>query len=399
MRLTPFHPRTSELVDPYNWSLWNNWLLPDMYAPDHKQEYLAIRTACGVFDMSPIPKYHIYGPDAQRFLDRIVTQDMARLAVGRVSYTPWCDDAGKIIDDGMVSRLDEQFFRLTTGDPMLYWLEDNAVALDVTIDDVTESLGVLALQGPFTRELLKTISNADFDSLRYFSVIKTELAGIPVDVSRTGYTGDLGYEIWVELHQAVQLWDLLFEAGAAYRLRPFGDYALDMARIEAGLLLTNADFNSSQKVVYEFQKSTPLELGLGWTVKLNKPRFIGQNALKQEKARGSNWVTMGLEIDLVSLESVFAEFGMPLYLPTEAWSEPVPLYAGGRQIGKATSGTWSPILKKYIAIARLKPRYARPGTQVDIEVTIDAQHKQARATVVKMPFFNPPRKRAVGGGV
>ncbi|MCP4359866.1 MAG: aminomethyl transferase family protein [Chloroflexi bacterium] len=397
MRLTPFHPKTSELVEPYNWSLWQNWLLPDMYAPDHTQEYLAVRTACAVFDISPIPKYHIHGPDAARFLNRIVTQNVARLSTGRVVYTPWCDDAGKIIDDGMVLRLQDDFFRLTTGDPMLYWLEDNAVTLDMTIDDVTETLGVLALQGPYSRDILKTLSDDDFDSLRYFAVIKTALAGIPVDVSRTGYTGDLGYEIWVEPQHAVQLWDALFEAGEAYQLIPFGDYALEMARIEAGLLLANADFFSAQKAVYAFEKSSPLELGLGWTVKLKKPYFIGQNALKQEKARGPQWVTMGLEIDLESLASIFAQFGMPLYLPTEAWMEHVPLYSGGRYIGKATSGTWSPVLKKYIAIARLKPRYAQLGTQIDFEVTIDAQHRHAKASVVKMPFFDPPRKRSLGG--
>ncbi|MFQ5419670.1 MAG: aminomethyltransferase family protein [Anaerolineae bacterium] len=399
MRLTPFHSRTSELCDPYNWSLWQNWLLADMYAPDHIQEYMAIRTACGVFDISPIPKYHIHGPDAMRFLNRIVTQDISRYAVGRVLYTPWCDDAGKIIDDGMVSRLDEQFFRLTTGDPILYWLEDNAVALNVTIDDVTEEMGALALQGPFARDILKTLSDADFDQMRYFTVMKTELAGIPVDISRTGYTGDLGYEIWVAPHRAVQLWDALFAAGEAYQLLPFGDYALDMARIEAGLLGPNIDFLSAQKAVYDFEKSSPLELGLGWTVKLNKERFIGQNALKMEKARGPAWVTMGLEIDLQSLAAIFAEFGMPLYLPHEPWSEAVPIYSAGRQIGKATSGAWSPLLKKYIAIARLKPRYGRPGTEVDIEVTIDAQRKQAKAAVVKMPFFDPPRKRNWGAEV
>ena len=393
MRLTPFHPRTSELCDPYNWSLWSGWLLADMYAPEHTQEYIALRTASAVFDLSPIPKYHIHGPDALRFLNRIVTQDVSRYAVGRVLYTPWCDDTGRIIDDGMVARLDKQFYRLTTGNPMLYWLEDNAVTLDVTIDDVTESLGALALQGPYSRDLLKSLSDADFDHLPYFSVIKTELAGIPVEVSRTGYTGDLGYEIWVEPHQAVPLWDVLFEFGEAYRLMPFGDFALDMARIEAGLLLTDVDFHSSQKVVHEIQMSTPLELNLGWTVKLNKAYFIGQKALKQEKARGPAWLTMGLEVDVESLEAIFAEFGMPLYLPHEPWSEAVPVYSGGRQIGKATSGTWSPLLKKYIAITRLMPRYARPGTKVDLEVTIEAQRKQAKATVVKMPFFDPPRKR------
>ncbi|MGD9092584.1 MAG: aminomethyltransferase family protein [Anaerolineales bacterium] len=398
MRLTPFHPRTSEFCEVYNWSLWQNWLLADMYAPDHIQEYFAIRTACAVFDMSPIPKYHIHGPDAVRFLDRIVTQDVSRCTVGRVMYIPWCDDDGKIMDDGILARLNERSFRLTAGDPWLYWLEDNAVSLDVKVEDVTD-LGVLALQGPYSRQLLKTLTDADLDHLRYFHILKTELGGIPVEISRTGYTGDLGYEIWVEPHRAVHLWDVLFEAGEAFQLIPFGDYALEMTRIEAGLLLADVDFYSSKKVVYEFEKSSPLELGLSWAVKLDKEYFIGQKALRKEHAHGPAWDTIGLEVNLNSLEDIYAEFGMPLYLPHEAWNEAVPVYSGGHQIGKATSGMWSPLLKKYIAIARLKPQFANPGTQVEIEVTIDAQRKQAEATVVKMPFFDPPRKKSLGGKI
>ena len=394
MKETPFHPRISQLCDSHSWNEWSGWLSANSYDLDHTQEYIAVRTACAVFDTSPLYKYHIHGPDALRLMNRVVTQDVSRYAVGRSMYTPWCDDEGKIIDDGILARVEEQFFRLTAADPTLSWLEDNAVGLNVTIEDVTESFGVLALQGPFSRDLLKTLLDADIDRLRYFGLMKTELAGIPVTVSRTGFTGDLGYEIWVEPHQAVQLWDVLFEAGEAYRLRPFGDYALDMARIEAGLLLTEVDFQSTRKVLHEFERSSPLELGLGWTVKLDKEIFVGQRALKREKARGPAWATVGLEVDLKSLEAIFAEFGMPLYLPYQTWSEAVPVYSGGQQIGKATSGTWSPMLKKYIAISRLKPRYARPGTHVEMEVTVDAQRKQARATVVKMPFFDPPRKTA-----
>jgi aminomethyltransferase len=366
-----------------------------MYAPDHIQEYYAIRTACAVFDMSPIPKYHIYGRDAVRFLNRVLAQDVSRCDVGQALYTTWCDDDGKILDDGILARLDEGSFRLTAGDPWLYWLEDNSLGLEVAIEDVT-GLGILALQGPFSRDLLKTLTNANLDRLQYFHLVKTDLAGLPVEISRTGYTGDLGYEIWVEPHLALQLWDSLFEAGEAYQLMPFGDFALEMARIEAGLLLADVDFHSSKKVVYDFEKSSPLELGLGWSVKLDKDYFIGQKALQRERTQGSTWGTMGLEVDLTSLEDIYAEFGMPLYLPYEAWNEAVPVYSDGLQIGKATSGMWSPLLKKYIAIARLNPRFTRPGTQVEMEVTIDAQRKLARAMVVKMPFFDPPRKKSLG---
>jgi aminomethyltransferase len=367
-----------------------------MYAPDHIQEYYAIRTACAVFDMSPIPKYHIHGPDAARYLDRIVTQDVSRCCIGKVLYTPWCDDAGKIMDDGILARLDEHSYRLTAGHPWLYWLEDNVVGLDVVIEDVT-GLGVLALQGPFSRQLLKTLTDADLDHLKYFRILKTELAGIPVEISRTGYTGDLGYEIWVEPHLGVKLWDALFEVGEAYRLAPFGDYALEMARIEAGLLLIDVDYYSSKKVVYEFEKSSPLELGIGWSVKLDKEFFIGQKALQKEYEAGPANKTVGLEVNLNSLKSIFADFDMPLYLPYEAWNEAVPIYSGEKRIGKATSGMWSPLLKKYIAIARIKSQFAHLGSRVDMEVTIDAHRRRAQTKIVRMPFFDPPRKKSLGG--
>jgi aminomethyltransferase len=396
MKPTPFYPRTSLLCDSYSWAEWSGWLTANTYDIDHTQEYVAVRSACAVFDTSPLNKYHIHGPDALRLMNRIVTQNVAGYAAGRCLYTPWCDDEGKIIDDGVLARFGEQDFRLTAVAPTLYWLEDNAIGLDVKIEEVTRDLAVLALQGPYSAALLNAMSDVAFEQLPYFGIIDTKLAGIPLAVSRTGYTGDLGYELWVEPHLAVQLWDELFEAGQAYRLRPFGEYALGMARIEAGLLLAGVDFHSSKKVLYEFEKSSPLELGLAWTVDLKKEFFVGQQALKHELAHGPAWKTVGLDVDLKSLEAIFAEFGMPLHLPYQSWTEAVPVYSDGRQIGKATSGTWSPILKKYIAIARLRPRYARLGAQVDMEVTVDAQRKEARATVVKMPFFDPPRKVARG---
>ena len=395
MRPTPFHPRTSELCVSYNWTVWSGWLSANSYEPDHTHEYLAIRTACAVFDTSPLFKYDIHGPDAFRLVNRVVTQDVAPCIVGRCIYTPWCDDDGKIIDDGILFHLKDNLFRLTTADPTLYWLEDNAAGLDVVIEEVSESLAALALQGPYSRHLLKELSKADFGHLRPFAMLETKLADIPVTISRTGFAGDLGFEIWVEAHQAVKLWDLLFETGEAYRIRPFGEYALDMARIEAGLLLGGADFQSSKKVLHDFQKSSPYELGLGWAVKPNKEFFVGQGALKDELSQGPHFATVGLNIDLISLENIYNDFGMPLHLPYQSWTDAVPVYSGGRQIGKATSGTWSPILKKFIAIARLKARFAQLDTQVDMEVTVDAHRREARVRVVKLPFFNPPRRTSV----
>jgi aminomethyltransferase len=308
-------------------------------------------------------------------------------------YTPWCDDAGKIIDDGTLSRLEENFFRLTAADPSYAWLQDNTVGLAVQIEDVTEALAALSLQGPTSRDILNQIADVDVSGLKFFRLTQAKLGGIPVTISRTGYTGDLGYEIWVEPAYAERLWDTVMEAGQAYRLRAVGNVALDMCRIEAGLLLIAVDFMSAKHTMFEIQKSTPFELGLGWTVHLDKPYFVGQAALRAEKARGPAWVTVGLEVNLESLEAVYRSFGMPLYLPATSWNEAVPVYANGQQIGKATSGTWSSVLKKYIALARLKPHFARPGAHVALEVTVEAHRRQAEAVVVETPFFNPARKR------
>lgn len=392
MKPTPFHPRTSELLDSYDWSEWSGWLSANVYDLDPTHEYLAIRTSCGVFDTSPLYKYHIHGRDALKLINRVITQDVSRYEVGKSMYTPWCDDKGKVIDDGIVAWVDERLFRMTAAEPALFWLEDNAVNLDVSIEDITEAYAMMALQGPYSRDVLKRLTRADVDSLQYFSLMDIELAGLPITLSRTGYTGDLGYELWVKPDQAIALWDAVFEAGEDFRIRPFGDYALDIARIEAGLLLAKVDFNSSKKVMYEHEKSTPLELGLSWTVKLDKDYFVGQKALIEDKEVGLKWNTVGLEVDLKSLEAIYAKYGMPLYLPYRSWNEAVPVYSNGRQIGKATSGTWSPMLKKYIAIARIKPHYAKLGNQVEMEVTIDAERHNAKARVVKMPFFNPSRK-------
>ena len=392
MKPTPFHPRTSELLDSYDWNEWSGWLSANVYDLDHTHEYLAIRTSCGVFDTSPLYKYEIHGPDALKLMNRVVTQDVSRYGLGKSMYTPWCDDNGKMIDDGIVARVDEQLFRMTAAEPTLLWLEDNAMNLNVTIEDITEAYAIMAIQGPYSRDILMRLTRADVAGLKYFNLMKIELAGIPITLSRTGYTGDLGYELWVEPDKAVALWDAVFEVGEDYRIRPFGDYALDMARIEAGMLLADVDFNSSKKVMYEYEKSTPLELGLSWTVKLQKDYFVGQRALIEDKKMGLKWNTIGLEIDLKSLEAIYAKYGMPLYLPYKSWSVAVPVYSKGKQIGKATSGTWSPMLKKYIAIARIKPKYASLGNQVEMEVTVNAERHNARAKVVKTPFFNPPRK-------
>lgn len=393
-RQTPFYSRTAPLCESQSWLEWSGYFSANQYELTHTHEYYAIRTAAALIDVSPLYKYHLQGRDAQRLLNRVVTRDVNKCAVGQVLYTPWCDNDGKVIDDGTVARLDEQFFRLTAADSTLRWLEDNALGLDVKIEDVSDSLAALALQGPCARDILAQLTNDQLQNLKYYRLIHTTLAGVPVTLSRTGFTGDLGYEIWTEPRHAEKVWDALMEVGQRYRLRAAGNLALDMARIEAGLLLVAVDFNSSKKVMFDVQKSTPYELGLGWTVKLDKDRFLGQAALKRELQSGPAWATVGLEVQMPALEAIHREFGMPLQLPDRAWSSAVPVFAGGRQIGKATSGAWSPILKKYIALARVKPAHAKPGTRVWMEVTVEAHRKYAEAVVVETPFFNPDRKKA-----
>jgi aminomethyltransferase len=394
-RKTPFFSRTSALCQSQSWQEWAGFLSANTYELAHNYEYYAIRTAAGLLDISPLYKYHINGRDAFRLVNRMVTRDVGRCAVGQVIYTPWCDDEGKIIDDGTLSRLEDNFFRLTAAEPTYHWLGDNAVGLDVEIEDVTESLAALALQGPTSCDILNQVTDVDLTGLKFFRLTQAKIANIPVTISRTGYTGDLGYEIWVAPQHAERLWDTLMEAGRPYGIRAVGNVALDIVRIEAGLLLINVDFISAKHTMFEIQKSTPFELGLGWTVHLDKPYFVGQAALRAERTRSPAWATVGLEINLTALEKVYREFGMPLTLPIESWNEAVPVYAGwqGRQIGKATSGAWSSILKKYIALARLKPPYARPGTRVALEVSVEAHRRQAEAVVVETPFFEPPRKR------
>ncbi len=393
-RFTPFYPRTSELCISHSWLEWSGYLAANMYELHHLREYWAVRTSAALFDISPLYKYHIEGPHALKFLNRLVTRDVSKCAIGQVLYTPWCDEHGQIIDDGTLARLDQNHYRLTAADPSLRWLQDNALGLDVHIEDVTDSIAALALQGPLSREVLNAVLDSPISDLAYYRLRSAQLAGRPVTISRTGYTGDLGYELWLQPEDATVIWDALVEAGRPLKLRAAGQLALDLARIEAGLLLVATDFVSAKKTSFAVQKSTPYELGLGWAVKLEKGPFIGREALRKEKERGAAWATVGLEVQWESLEGLYHAFGMPIHLPDTAWSTAVPVYGDGQHIGKATSGAWSPFLKRYIVLARLLPAYAQLGTQVSLEVTIEAHRRLAVATVVPLPFFNPERKKA-----
>jgi len=390
---TAFHERTLALCESLNYREWSGYYTVSAYETHHEHEYNAIRNACALIDISPLFKYRLTGRDATKLVDRVVTRDMNKVPVGHVIYTPWCDEKGRVIDDGTVSRLDDTTYRWTAADPNLRWLHQNAHGMDVRIEDISEQVAALALQGPTSGALLqRVVEDADIRALGYFEVTSGKIAGVPVDISRTGYTGDLGYEIWIPTEQGPNVWDALFREGRAFDLHPVGMLALDVARIEAGLLLIEVDFNSSKKAMIESQKYSPFELGLGRLVHLNKERFVGREALIQEQARGHARQIAGIEIDWPGVERIYENIGLPPSIPAAASRVPVPVYKNGNQVGKATSTTWSPTLKKLIALATVKRELAKPGTNLEMEITVDAVRHRIPARVVKTPFFNPKRK-------
>jgi aminomethyltransferase len=375
------------------WRRWAGYSVASSYEMTHDREYFAMRNACVLLDVSPLCKYQITGVDALPFLNRLVTRDVSKISVGGMLYTPWCDSRGKIIDDGTIAQLAENYYRLTCAEPNLRWLEDNAIGMQVQIQEVTEQIATLSLQGPRSRELLMTLTDAPLGGLKYYEFVNAKIADTLVMISRTGYTGDLGYELWVDAAQAESVWDAVITAGHAFALQPAGIWALDVARIEAGLIMLEIDYTPANKAMTDAQTSTPLELGMNWAISWKKGNFVGRKALLAEKERGSVSILMGLEIDHKEYERQHHALGLTVPYPFLAWREIIPLYADGNQIGYATSGVWSPTLKKYIAFGHLQPPYAVPGSVVTIDLTIDRFRRPFEAKVTKLPFFNPARKK------
>ncbi len=394
LKVSPFFERTSKLNESQEWRRWSGYLAATNYELTHENEYFAIRTKAALLDITPLYKYIIEGPEAQRFLDCLVTRNIYICKVGQVMYTPWCDEYGKVIDDGTVQRLSEHKFRITSAEPNLEWLQYNATGMDLTISDDSVTTAALALQGPNSRVILNTTANDSLDSLKFFWMMDTKFGDIPVSISRTGYTGDLGFEIWLDPKDAISVWDLLLEKGKPYGITPTGLQALDIARIEAGLILLDVDYISSRHAIIEARKSSPYELGLGWAVKMQKKDFIGKQALQREVAGGSEWEFMGIEIQWSELENHYRNVGLAPGLPSTAWRTSTPLYYNQEQVGYATSGAWSPILKRYIALAHIKSPFAKEGTVLDFELKVEHYRKLTPAQIVNTPFFDPERKRS-----
>jgi aminomethyltransferase len=391
---TAFHQRTLALCESLNYRDWSGYFAVSAYESHHEHEYNAIRNAAALIDISPLFKYHVAGPDATRLVDRIITRDVRRMNVGQVWYTPWCDEQGKVIDDGTVARLDEQRYRWTAADPSLRWFRQNAMGLDVEIEDMSERLAALAIQGPTSARVLRAAAEADIDGLRYFRTIEGRIDGVQVDISRTGYTGDLGYEIWMPVERAVEVWDALMRAGAPHELKAAGMLALDVARVEAGLLLIDVDFHGSRKALIDEQRYSPFELGLGRLVSTDKAPFVGRSALMDEQQRGPSRMIVGLELDWTEVEALYERVALAPVAPAVASRTAVPVRRDGRQIGRATTTAWSPTLKRLLALATIEAPYFAEGTRVEVEVTVEAVRHFVGATVVKTPFFNPPRKTA-----
>ena len=393
LKFTPFHPRTATLCESHAWRRWSGYVVASSYELSHEREYHAIRNAAALIDVSPLYKVLLRGPGAAHLLDRMVTRDVMRCEPGQVLYTTWCDAQGKVLDDGTLSHLGDGLFRLTSADPNLRRIEEISSGLEVALEDVSEKTAALALQGPASRAILERACETDLGMLRYFRLMDVRLRDHPITVSRTGYTGDLGYELWFDAEHALPIWDALMQIGADYGITPAGMLALDMARMEAGLMLMDVDYVPARKALIPAQTSSPYELDLGWTVQLDKAPFVGRDALASEAARGPQWNFVGIEVDWDSLERLYVRKGLAPSLPSTPWRMSVPIYADGHQAGYATSGTWSPLLKKSIALAHVQAPWTASGTCVEMEVTVEHRRERASARVVKKPFFDPPRKR------
>ena len=396
LKRTPFHPRTSALCTGLAYKEWAGYAAVANFDRHSEREYFAVRYAAGLLDVSPLYKYDIIGRDAARLLSRVWCRDITTLKVGRATYSAMCDESGQTLDDGVIVRLDEDAYRITSSEPWLFWFERFARGLSVTISDRSDDLAALALQGPRARAILNPLVDEDLDGMRFFRACHTRLGKAEIVITRTGYTGDLGYELWMEPKDALGVWDAIMEEGSSHGIEPMGLDALDVTRIEAGFVLQGVDYVCAARCLIDRLKSSPYEAGLGSTVQLDRAPFVGQAALREEFARGPAWHLVGLELSWPELEALYASYGLPPHLAPIASREPLPLYdpSGQQQIGQVTSSTWSPRLKRYIALGQVKRGLEALGTQLKVEHTVAFERRSVTATVVKSPFYAPKHARS-----
>ncbi|HET7067130.1 MAG TPA: aminomethyltransferase family protein [Nocardioides sp.] len=401
MKTTPFHARLNELNQTGLYGHWAGHLSSLRYDMSAKHEYFAVRNSAGFFDTSPLYKYRITGPDSERLLASMMTRDVRRCRPSQAMYTVWCDDAGYVLEDGVVFRNADDDWLLTAADANLGYLESLRGRLRVEIEDVSPDYGMLAIQGPRSREILATLA-PEVTDLAFFGLTPAKIVGAPVTISRTGYTGDLGFEVTVEADDALGVLDKIIQAGEGQGFRPFGEDALMMLRIEAGLSLINVEFSSARYAFTDAERFTAQELGFGWMLgkggsALGEDRpFIGRRAIERELRDGtSRWATVGLWVDWQEYARLFTDRG--LLIPKD--ENPLPwelmLYATPDRetsVGYATSFMYSPVLQRHIAIARVKPELAAKGTTVHVEMTADHEYLSVPAVTARLPLYNPPRK-------
>jgi len=397
-RPTPLHQRTSELCTSLAFKEWAGCYAVCRYDTYHDREYYALRHQATLMDATPLYKYEVRGANAAELLSRVTVRDYSKHTIGRVSYVCWCDEHGKVLDDGTATKLADDHFRFTSADPALAWLQRNSRGLDVSVTDISRDMAAMALQGPLSREVLRPIVGSGIDKLKFFRAmpVRYALEGGDAEgvLTRTGYTGDLGYELWMDNEHAIPVYDAVMESGKPLGLLPMGLDALDVSRVEAGFLLNGVDYTSAKSAFIEKQKSTPHELGFDWMVKLEREPFVGQAAIRAEVQSGVKRRLVGLEVNWNDFEAIYESFGLAPHLTTETCRLGAPLYQDGRQVGYATSRTWSPTLKKYLALGTVAASHATPGTKLEIEVTCEYERHRAAAVVTKTPFFDPERKKA-----
>lgn len=395
---TPFHSRTAAVCTSQNWRTWSGYFVASSYDVVHDYEYHALRNTAGLIDISPLFKYDVRGKDALRLVNRVITRDAAKCQVGQAVYGCLCDGQGNVIQDGTVFRLKPDHFRFQLADPALRWLRLNSVGMNVTVEEVSEEIAALALQGPNSYKILSQIVAEDLSQLRFFRLMPATLAGVSAVISRTGYTGDLGYEIWLPAPHAERAWDVIIDQGKPFGIKPAGMLALDIARLEAGFILLEVDYIGAEKALIPSQKYTPFEIGLDWTVDLKKDAFVGSSDLRRQHETGVPRRIVGLEVDWRHHEELYKQAGLPTHVPATAWRGGVPVYRDRLQAGQATTGAWSPTLKKYIALATVKSEHAKPGTALAMEATVEYERRKVRVITTKLPFFDPPRKRSPAPG-
>jgi aminomethyltransferase len=399
LKTTPFHARTAVLNQTMLWDHWAGYAAATKYQFSEKVEYYTIRNAVALFDTSPLFKYRFQGPDAERFLIGVLARDIRQCSTGRAQYTLWCDDRGFVVEDGVILHVRDDEYWLTAAVPNLRYFQDLAGGFDVDISDISDEYGILSLQGPHARNVLQSLTKAVAD-LRFFGVTETKIGRKPVVISRTGYTGDLGYEIWIQPDDCLALWDTLMEAGAGYNITPMGLRALSMSRIEAGLLLIDVDFESARYAWIDGQKATPLELSFDWMfrkLKEDDRAFIGRRLLEQEMQNGtSRFKVVGLEVDWRAFESAHNDIGLIARKDHTPIEEAMYLYdAAGKYTGYITSFMYSPILKKHIALGKVPLAQSKPGSEVQLEWMVNHKPHYLLSRVVSLPFFNPARKTAL----